>query len=303
MTDTTGSFSFGYAGNIEGTDKIVAHYIPPALGTEFNTDSNPAFITWKGAPDLTIEKLFPPLIKVPFQVNEIPLEESTINIGTSPSPESKTKYYLSKDKIVDTYDYIIGERLVQPLAINESNEIKMGIQVPPLFEGYYFLLACADADNKIIELDEDNNCSTLIATVYFLVQPLDDNPPNCSNAKALPSALWPPNHKFKKIKITGVTDPDNEPLDILVESIYQDEPVNSLGDGDTSPDATFVPLQVRAERSGTSNGRVYHIKFVAFDPKGAKCNGEVSVCVPHDQGKGSICIDDGPLFNSTEEFP
>ena len=78
--------------------------------------------------------------------------------------------------------------------------------------------------------------------------------------------------------------------------------MNGLGDGDTSPDGFGVgtpQAQVRAERSGTGNGRAYAITFKADDNKGGTCNATVSVGVPHDQGKGSVPIDDGQNFDST----
>ena len=41
--------------------------------------------------------------------------------------------------------------------------------------------------------------------------------------------------------------------------VTQDEPVNGLGDGDTGPDAVTLSdgILLRAERSGTGDGRVY----------------------------------------------
>ena len=128
--------------------------------------------------------------------------------------------------------------------------------------------------------------------------------PICSNAAAYPDTLWPPNHKLEPIKIVKVYDPDrDDKVTIKCESIYQDEPLNARGDGDTEPDATCYDdkIYVRAERSGTGDGRVYHIKFKATDKKGKYCYGEVKVCVPHDQGKGSTCVDQGPLYKSTKK--
>ncbi len=67
----------------------------------------------------------------------------------------------------------------------------------------------------------------------------------------------------------GVVDPEGYAPTITASEVRQDDPVNGLG---ASPDATRVPLRVRAERSGTGNGRVY---------PPAKCE------------------DEGPLFDST----
>lgn len=129
-----------------------------------------------------------------------------------------------------------------------------------------------------------------------------NNPPCCKHAYASPDELWPPNHKLVDIAIMNVTDPDGDPVTITVTGIYQDEPTNGLGDGDTSPDGFGVgtaSARVRRERSGTADGRVYHIAFKADDGMGGVCSGEVSVSVPHDQG-GAPAVDQGPLYDSTQ---
>jgi hypothetical protein len=134
-----------------------------------------------------------------------------------------------------------------------------------------------------------------------------NQPPDCSNAVADPAALWPPNHKMVSVQIAGVVDPDpNDTTTIAITSIFQDEPLNTIGDGNTDVDGDGVgtaTASVRAERTGSpqvpGDGRVYHISFVATDTAGATCTGTVTVCVPHDQGQGASCIDGGPLFDST----
>ena len=124
--------------------------------------------------------------------------------------------------------------------------------------------------------------------------------PDCSAATASEPTLWPANHKYHAESILGVTDPDGDPVTITVTSITQDETVNGRGDGNTCPDAQIVGGQasVRAERSGQGNGRVYAINFTADDGKGGTCNGTVHVCVPHDQGGGAACVDDGQRYSS-----
>ena len=91
-------------------------------------------------------------------------------------------------------------------------------------------------------------------------------------------------------------------MTIKVVSIFQDEPTNGTGDGSTLIDGFGVgtaTAQVRAERSGLRDGRVYYINFSATDPSGASCTGTVTVGVPHDQGGRSVAVGQGPLFNST----
>jgi hypothetical protein len=128
-------------------------------------------------------------------------------------------------------------------------------------------------------------------------------PPVCELAHASPASLWPPNHALVSIAIGGVTDPDDHQVKLTVTGVTQDEPVNGLGDGDTSPDAVLQEggkVLLRAERTGTGNGRVYHVAFMADDGSGGQCTGVVTVCAPHDQGKGNACIDDGQQYNSLQ---
>jgi hypothetical protein len=129
-----------------------------------------------------------------------------------------------------------------------------------------------------------------------------NNPPDCSKVYPSKTSLWPPNHKFVKVNVLGVTDPDGDPITIRIDSIFQDEPVNGKGDGNTSPDGQGIgtsSAEVRAERQGSGNGRVYHIGFTADDGKGGTCSGVVLVGVPKSQGKKGGPVDDGALFNST----
>ena len=129
-----------------------------------------------------------------------------------------------------------------------------------------------------------------------------NQPPNCSQAYPGVTMLWPPNHQLIDIKILGITDPDSDPLKITIDGIYQDEPVNEKGDGNTEPDGFGLgtPVaKVRSERSGKGNGRVYHIFFTASDIIDNNCSDEVIVFVPKSMGQNKVTIDEGPLYNST----
>jgi hypothetical protein len=138
--------------------------------------------------------------------------------------------------------------------------------------------------------------------LYDLTVEAGNEPPDCTKAAPSVAKLWPPNHDFEKISITGVTDPDGGAPTIRVTGIRQDEHVNDKADGNTVPDGKGVgtaTAEVRAERSGKGNGRVYHISFSATDPEGRSCTGTVLVGVPHD--KKDTPIDDGPNFDSTRD--
>jgi len=69
-------------------------------------------------------------------------------------------------------------------------------------------------------------------------------------------------------------------------SVASNEPVNGLGDGETSPDWQIIDdhhVQLRAERSGTGNGRIYTITIRCTDAANHTTVKTVSVAVPHDQ--------------------
>jgi hypothetical protein len=127
--------------------------------------------------------------------------------------------------------------------------------------------------------------------------------PVCEAAAPTIDEIWPPNHRMVGLGVTGVTDPDGDPVTINITGIRQDEPTNTVGDGNTACDAQGVggPMaRVRAERSGSprvpGDGRFYHLFFTASDPGGAICQGSVKVVVPHDRSHAPV--DQGPLYAS-----
>ena len=64
--------------------------------------------------------------------------------------------------------------------------------------------------------------------------------------------------------------------------------INGLGDGDTAPDWQITgPLQVnlRAERAGQGQGRVYKITVSCSEAGGLNSAQTTTVTVPHDQSK------------------
>jgi hypothetical protein len=296
FTGADGTLTFSYTGQQLGTDLVNAFQageVPADFGT--------VAVNWTGGPDLIIQAFIPPVINAaPGQ--SIPVTEITRNIGSTPAGPSVTRYFLSANAIADpAVDQPLGERPVPPLNPGESSQSNGIALVLPdgLPAGTYRLGVCADADQQVVELNELNNCRPAQVAIALKQS---NQPPDCSKAQPSVSSLWPPNHKLVPITVSGITDPDGDKVTVTVAKITQDEPVNGLGDGDTSPDGFGVgtsQAQVRAERSGTGNGRVYAITFKADDGRGGTCNAVVKVGVPHDQGKGSVPIDDGQNFDST----
>ena len=143
------------------------------------------------------------------------------------------------------------------------------------------------------------NCLCAIAGRTF------NHPPDSSEAYPSKEYLWPPNHKFENITIEGVTDPDGDNIMITITGITSDEPTGSMPGGggfENAPDAYGIGTEtawLRSERSGTGNGRVYVITFIANDERGGISTGSVKVYVPHDQ-RDNISIDDGQNYDATK---
>jgi hypothetical protein len=129
-------------------------------------------------------------------------------------------------------------------------------------------------------------------------------PPIVTNARADVPVLWPPDHKMLPVQILGVVKPSDD--NVTITGVTQDEPTNGLGDGDTPTDTIIhhnhAPnnddVNLRAERSGKGNGRVYKIYFTVPDPE-QTAEGVVKVMVPHDK-KTDAAIDSGGMYDSTQ---
>lgn len=131
--------------------------------------------------------------------------------------------------------------------------------------------------------------------------------PDVHNAAPTLSCLWPPNHQFVNVGITGVTDPDGDPVTITITGITSDEPtagIKGAGGVKKVPDAMGVGKDtagLRAERSGMGDGRVYEMTFVADDGTGMSATGKVRVNVPQDmKGKSCPAVDGGQLYDATQ---
>ncbi|MBD8525626.1 hypothetical protein [Pseudomarimonas arenosa] len=99
--------------------------------------------------------------------------------------------------------------------------------------------------------------------------------------------IWPPNHSFVPVTISDLSSSDGGAVDVIIDAITQNEPTGASGSGATCPDARGVGsavAEVRAERAGNRNGRVYSVLFTASNSVGSECSARVDVCVPHQRG-------------------
>jgi hypothetical protein len=126
-----------------------------------------------------------------------------------------------------------------------------------------------------------------VATAEQTVTVVDTTAPTLT-VSVSPSLLWPPDHKLVDIAVTvdAADNCDPSPT-VVLDSATSNVPDNGLGDGDTTGDiqgadvgtADFA-LQVRAERSGKGDGRVYTIVYSATDASGNVTTASATVTVP-----------------------
>ncbi|MDH5506695.1 MAG: ExeM/NucH family extracellular endonuclease [Anaerolineae bacterium] len=105
-----------------------------------------------------------------------------------------------------------------------------------------------------------------------------------------PDTIKTPNHKYTVINaFVDILDGDpNVSLTLL--SVTSNEPDNGLGDGDMPNDIIILSdntFLVRAERSGTGDGRVYTVTYQATDSCDNTTIASATVTVPHSQGVGN----------------
>ncbi len=85
--------------------------------------------------------------------------ETTINLGPGVSAQSVTGFYLSRDGLAKSYS--VGTRVIPSLpAGGASQQIVTSLNIPQNLSGTFYLIACADAQGTIKEVNETNNCLT-----------------------------------------------------------------------------------------------------------------------------------------------
>lgn len=106
---------------------------------------------------------------------------------------------------------------------------------------------------------------------------------------ASPDELWPPNHKMVAVTVeVGTAQCGAGPACQIVE-VQSNEPENGLGDGDTAPDWEItgaLTVDLRAERAGGGNGRIYTIIVECGEGAGTPTVHNATVTVPHSRGGG-----------------
>lgn len=133
-----------------------------------------------------------------------------------------------------------------------------------------------------LTVTDDQNASS---TCTALVTVVDDTPPVITGVSVTPSILWPPNHKMVAVTVNYEVKDNCDPGAAIysILSVSSSEPEKTIRNGDKDPDWEIVDahhVMLRAERSGTGNGRIYTITVTCTDTHGNSSNKQVTVYVP-----------------------
>ena len=151
--------------------------------------------------------------------------------------------------------------------------------------------------------DENDNLSESVPVRIHVLAPPDSIPPDIAVGEGV--VLWPPNHMYETFAAADLVeavrdegDPDLSPADAWIMSASSDEPDDDTGDGATVDDIVIhdscEAVDLRAERQGGGNGRVYVVTLAVEDAAGNVGTAEVRVTVPPDRSQDAV--EDPPAY-------
>jgi endo-1,4-beta-xylanase len=129
-----------------------------------------------------------------------------------------------------------------------------------------------------------------------------------------PIVLAPPNHKYHAFTMADLVSTVSDSCiaglgiaDVQITQITSDEPEDGIGDGNTLNDIVIGSdcrsAELRVERSGAGNGRVYTISLHVTDLAGNRTEASVKVLVPTSTCLDNTAVDDGPHFTVPSTCP
>ena len=154
----------------------------------------------------------------------------------------------------------------------------------PYVEGRTFRLGDGDHTIRYFSVDPAGNREA----VHTRPIDVDLTTPRVS-AHANPSTLWPPNHKFVPVTVSGRVSDASGGLPAVVHYQVHDEygQVQPSGYARVARNGTYsFTVDLQASRAGQDkDGRQYYLVVTATDEAGNTGSATTVVTVPHDQGQ------------------
>ncbi len=160
---SSGSTTFILPAGIAGTYYVIAKADADNSVAETNEGNN---ITASKAIQIGADLIV--WMDVPGSVviagSTIVIPDWTRNDNSAPAGASTTKFFLSTDTSLDAGDILVGSRSVPALPPSTTNSGSTSITIPTDWaDGIYYIIARADADNAVVEFNENNN--TAVGTI------------------------------------------------------------------------------------------------------------------------------------------
>ena len=134
------------------------------------------------------------------------------------------------------------------------------------------------------------------------------------NLSKTSATMWPPNHQYQTFNVsdfvssaTAGCDSHDVTSSVVIQKVSSDELEDNLAgaDGTTLNDIVIAAdcksVQLRRERDGNLNGRVYTITFKVTDSFGNSTTATVKVYVP--VSNGGTAVDNGPVYTVNSLCP
>ena len=268
VTDTAGRATLSYEGlNGPGTDTVVAQSFHPGTGLAL-TDT--VTVAWLNTPPVC-DAGGPYAVTVTTDTVQVMLDGS----ASSDADGDSVTFLWSVDCDGASFDDAASATPVLTLT---------------------GACLCVDALTVSLTVGDGYVTSDCEATVT-----IDDQRPPVVEMREEPIVLWPPNHKYEtytpEMFIERAEDACGRPIDLSTVAIVEvrsDEPDDDKGDGRTVNDIVIHcpnTVELRAERMGGGDGRVYTIVYRVTADNGVSVDEEAVVVVPHDSSSAHAGVD------------
>ncbi len=269
VTDAAGAAAFTYTGaGGPGTDAIVGSVVHPGTGA---TLADTVTVTWLNAPPVC-DAGGPYMVVV---------TEDTVHVTLDGGASS--------DADGDPLSFR-WSALCEGAAFDDDEAVSPVLTLTG---------DCLCVDSVVVHLTVSDGFDSTVCEAAIRI---DDQRPPIIVMREDALVLWPPNHKYHTITpemmIASITDACGVPIDVseaLIVEVRSDEPDDANGDGRTINDIVVTcpnHVDLRAERMGGGNGRVYTIVYRVVAENGVAAEASGRVVVPHDQS-GRTAVDDG----------